>query len=474
MAQIPYPPQFLERMSRFLGDEFPAFAESLAHDPVHGLRVNTLKISADEFRKISPFPLGDKVAWCDSAFLLEASPLQGKDGRKGSEPGKHPYHLGGLYYLQDPSAMSAAELLAPRPGERILDLAASPGGKTTHIASLLQGQGLLIANEIKTKRLNHLVVNVERWGAANVVVTNETPERLADHFGAFFDRVIVDAPCSGEGTFRKDPGARLEWSEEMLIGCSLRQVNILRVAAHLVRPGGTLLYSTCTFAPEENESVVHHFLQEHPAFDVEALPKFPGFMPGRPDWLDDPEPEDEVLQGAVRLFPHRLRGEGHFACLFHRGGGTTDERVFPLSAVKVPAPEWKLWQAFLEQTLKVDFPPERFTVFGERLYLMPEDMPDMRGLRVALPGVRMGTFKKERFEPSHSLALFLHPGQAKAEMALSKDSREVTVFMRGESIPSSGDAGWTLVTVDGWPIGWGKRVQGVIKNHIPHGWLVAS
>ena len=237
------------------------------------------------------------------------------------EPGKHPFHLAGLYYLQDPSAMSAAELLGPQPGERVLDLAASPGGKTTHIASLMQGQGLLVANEIKTKRLNHLVVNVERWGAGNLVVTNETPERLADHFGAYFDRVLVDAPCSGEGMFRKDMGARLDWSEEMVAGCAIRQTNILRVAAHLVRPGGHLLYSTCTFAPEEDEAVIARFLQEHPDFEVEALAAIGGVY-ARSSGMDrDSRSSGNSLRGAVRLFPHRLTGEGHFACLLQRKEG---------------------------------------------------------------------------------------------------------------------------------------------------------
>ena len=185
-----------------------------------------------------------------------------------------------------------------------------------------------MANEIKTKRLNHLVVNVERWGAANVVVTNETPERLADHFGAYFDRVLVDAPCSGEGMFRKDMGARLDWSEEMVAGCAIRQTNILRVAAHLVRPGGHLLYSTCTFAPEEDEAVVARFIQEHPDFEVEALPQLPGFMPGHPEWLWFNKiskiawEEMNSLSGAVRLFPHRVIGEGHFACLMKRKEGS--------------------------------------------------------------------------------------------------------------------------------------------------------
>lgn len=476
---IPIPPWFLERMSHLLGDEYPAFAESLTRDPIHGLRVNTLKLSVEEFRKISPFPLESSVPWCPSAFTLSTSPLptnrsasgRNGEGQKRREPGKHPYHLAGLYYLQDPSAMSSAELLNPRPGERVLDLAASPGGKTTHIASLMKGEGLLVANEIKTSRLKALVVNVERWGAANTVVTNETPERIADHFGAYFDRVLVDAPCSGEGMFRKDWGARLDWSEEMVMGCAVRQTNILRVTAHLVRPGGHLLYSTCTFAPEEDEAVIARFLREHPDFEVKALSQLHGFMRGRPEWLQASTGVQE-LTGAVRLFPHRLAGEGHFACLLKRKDGTADELTFPPSPAIIPGPEWKVWQGFQEKILEVDFPTNRLRVQGDRLYFVPEDVPDIKGLRVAIPGVWLGNFKKERFEPAHPLAAYLKPKQAQNVLSLHSNSREVDAYLRGESLPAEGRPGWTLVTVDGWPLGWGKRVQGVVKNHFPKGWLV--
>ena len=473
IGSIPLPPLFLERMSRFLGDEYPDFAESLTHDPAHGLRVNTLKLSADDFRKISPFPLGECVPWCHSAFTLTPYPSSSGKGDLMREPGKHPYHLAGLYYLQDPSAMSAAELLAPRPGERVLDLTAAPGGKTTHIASLMQEQGLLVANEIKTKRINHLVVNMERWGTANVVVINETPERVADHFGAYFDRVLVDAPCSGEGMFRKDMGARLDWSEEMVAGCAVRQTNILRVAAHLVRPGGHLLYSTCTFAPEEDEAVMARFLQEHPDFEVETLPQLPGFMPGHPEWIHLGA-EADLLRGAVRLFPHRLTGEGHFACLLQRKDGPANELTFPARWMKIPTPEWKVWQTFREETLKVNFPSERLRMQGDRLYFVPEDVPDLKGLRMTIPGIWLGNFKKERFEPAHPLALYLRPGQAHNELALAADSREMAAYLRGESLLGEGKPGWTLVTVDSWPLGWGKRVQGMLKNHFPRGWQIYS
>jgi NOL1/NOP2/sun family putative RNA methylase len=385
--------------------------------------------------------------------------------------------LAGLYYLQDPSAMVAAVLLDPQPGERVLDLAAAPGGKTTHLASLMQGQGLLVANEIKTKRLNHLVVNVERWGARNIVVTNETPERLADHFGDAFDRVSVDAPCSGEGMFRKDMGARRDWSEQMIMGCAIRQTNILRVAAHLVRPGGHLLYSTCTFAPEENEGVIDRFLQEHPDFEVESLIHLPGFMPGRPDWLKEligNARENNDLSKAVRLFPHLVNGEGHFACRMRRRNGKPSDRTYPWQETKIPVSLLRTWQAFRDENLAVDFPEDRFRLQGDRLYLVPEDIPEMKGLRLAIPGVCLGNFKKDRFEPAHPLALTLQKDQVKKVLDMPANGLDITAYLRGENLPSEGTSGWTLVTVDGWPLGWGKRVQGLMKNHYPKGWQVYS
>src|SRR5689334_18798112 len=391
---VPIPPLFLERMRKLLGDDYPAFAGSLEAAPKSGLRVNTLKLTPERFRVLSPFALGEQVPWCPSAFTLtpDTFPLEGR----GESPGQHPYHRAGLYYMQDPSAMSPAELLAPQPGERVLDLAAAPGGKTTHLAALMQGEGLLVANEIKDKRVGHLAQNVERWGAGNVVVTNESPERLADHFGATFDRVLVDAPCSGEGMFRKDMGARADWSPEMVAGCAVRQRNILNVAAKLVRPGGYLLYSTCTFAPEEDESVVNGLLNPErtgaggqSSFEVVALRKFPGFMAGRPDWLDDPGAAP-ALSGAVRLFPHRLDGEGHFACLLRKRDDGTDERLREPRRVRLSKQFWELWRGFAREVLSVDSPKghrgdvteERLRVAGERLYYVPEESPDFGRLRV--------------------------------------------------------------------------------------------
>ncbi len=463
----PIPPLFLERMSRFLDQEYPAFAESLHAAPKSGLRVNILKLSVEAFEKLSPFALGKRVPWCSSAFVL--------DGEE--KPGKHPYHLAGLYYLQDPSAMAPAELLfsiPPENDEKVLDLSAAPGGKTTHLAALMHGKGLLVANEIKNKRLGHLALNVERWGAGNVVVTNEAPERLADHFGAFFDRVLVDAPCSGEGMFRKDMSARADWSLEMVAGCALRQGNILRVAANLVKPGGYLLYSTCTFAPEENEGAIAQLLDEFPNFEVVELPLFDGFVRGKPEWLAAGTKTGSGLAGAVRLFPHRLEGEGHFACLLRKveQGTASAEAQRPKrrEARKMETPDLRFWREFARDALNVNLAEERLCVVGDRLYYVPEGNADFGRLRVVHPGIWLGSLKKGRFEPAHPLALFLKPGQVKNFISFPADSRELAAYLRGESLEVD-VSGWAVVCVNGWPLGWGKGVQGVLKNHFPHGWM---
>ena len=313
-------------------------------------------------------------------------------------------------------------------GMRVLDLAAAPGGKTTALAALMQGHGLLVANEIKDKRVGHLAVNVERWGAGNVVITNESPERLADHFGAFFDRVLVDAPCSGEGMFRKDMGARRDWSPEMVAGCAIRQRNILRVAAKLVRPGGYLLYSTCTFAPEEDEAVIDEFLTKQMGgdgsgqFEVVELPQLPGFMPGRPEWMEETNEDQETKnknkrwaarRGAAvpppgeRGRPFHLPVETDGANGFQSGWGSRPAGKPIYGAEPVMAGVRRRSAAGSISRSR------RLRVRAERLYFIPEELPDFGSLRVLHPGVWLGTFKKERFEPAHPLALFLQPGQAK-------------------------------------------------------------
>jgi len=456
---FPIPDEFFEKFSNLMESEgTDAFFSSLSEPPTSGIRVNTLKCSLEEFQKISPVVLDDPIPWCRQAFFLP----------EGEKPGTHPYHLAGLFYLQDPSAMTPAEMLDPQPGELILDLSAAPGGKTTQIAAKLADQGILIANEIKNKRLGHLIQNVERWGAANVMVTNETPERLADTFGAIFDRVIVDAPCSGEGMFRKDASARRDWSQELVLGCAVRQTNILDVAVKLVKPGGCLVYSTCTFSPEEDEGVVAQILRKYPEFTVDALPKANGASPGKPEWIDAPQ----ELSGALRMFPHLIRGEGHFVCRIRRQVGAPTKNTQTLEG-NAHRSDRALWEDFISQISDQRFDGDRLYLDKERLYYLPENAPAYGTLRVPVPGLWLGYEKKDRFEPDHPSALALDRSQIIKKVDLSADSVDARRYLRGETLDTE-LSGWLVVTVDGYPLGWAKAVNGILKNHYPKGWLARS
>lgn len=288
------PTPFTDRMKPLLGNDYEAFISSYDQPVTHGLRVNPLKVGRDDFLKISPFAL-EEVPWCENGFRY----------KEPDRPGKHPYHAAGLYYLQEPSAMSAAEALGVQPGERILDLCAAPGGKSTQLAAFLRGQGMLVANEIHPVRAKALSENLERCGVTNAVVTNETPERLQERFPQFFDRILVDAPCSGEGMFRKLPEAIDDWSPAKVTECHLMQGDILEAAAAMLKPGGTLVYSTCTFAPLENEQSLVNFLGRHPEFEIVPLPHADCFSEGQPEWAS---PKNEQLSQTARLWPHRLQG----------------------------------------------------------------------------------------------------------------------------------------------------------------------
>lgn len=387
--------------------------------------------------------------------------------------------------------MAVAELLDPQPGERVLDLAAAPGGKATHIASLMRGEGLLVANEVHSQRAWELAGNLERWGARNVAVTNETPERLAERFPGFFDRVLVDAPCSGEGMLRKGEAARREWAPALVRGCALRQTGILAHAALLVRPGGRLVYSTCTFNPEENEGTVARFLTDSPDFALVEPPRRPGFSPGRPDWLavgaglapapgqapaqghpqgDAPTDARSDLTRAVRLWPHLVPGEGHFIAVLERAAdGSADPPIKPGMPASPPRAAAAAYRTFCADHLAAAPAAERLALIGSYLYALPAALPDLTGLRCLHPGWWLGTIKKDRFEPSHALALGLRPEDARRVLALPADAPELAAYLRGELFRSPGEDGWTLVCVDGHPLGWGKRVQGAIKSHYPRG-----
>ena len=424
------PEAFLNRMKSQLGEEYNAFLESLERPRAVALRFNPLKGEQPEL----PFVM-NAVPWEPNGYYYDPE----------ARPGLHPYHEAGVYYLQEASAMSAVALLDPQPGERICDLCAAPGGKTTQIAGRMAGEGFLLCNEWSPKRAKILSRNIERMGVGNSLVTNENTEKLAKLLPGYFDRVLIDAPCSGEGMFRKEEAAITDWSQETVEMCARRQGEILHNGAQLVRPGGRLVYSTCTFAPEENEETIAAFLQTHPEFALEKTDA-PWFTPS--------------TEGSFRLWPHKLLGEGHFVAVLRREGEELATAA-PTGGEKLP----KAWTEFAKK-MGIELPAGKAVLFGQSLYWTPLDTPDLRGLKVLRPGLELGELKKDRFEPAHALALWLKKVQT--EQNLSADSQQIRAYMHGETIPSD-RSGWCLVTVDGYSIGWGKGDGKVLKNHYPKG-----
>ncbi|HHT72804.1 MAG TPA: NOL1/NOP2/sun family putative RNA methylase [Firmicutes bacterium] len=444
------PQEFLDNMESLLGEEYPQFREGLNGQSWQGLRVNTLRLEVEEFLKLSPWPL-QPVAWCSTGFYYF----------EPARPGRHVFHDAGLYYIQEPSAMAVAEYLRPEPGEWVLDLAAAPGGKSTHLAALMGGEGLIIANEVHRGRAQILSQNMERLGVANAIVTNEAPERLAMHFPEAFDRVLLDAPCSGEGMFRKNPEARREWSSAHVQSCAVRQLSILETVPRLLRPGGRLVYSTCTFSPEENEGVIWRFLQRFPEFSLEEVCLTGGMAPGQPEWVGGPG----ELARTIRLWPHKARGEGHFIAVLRRKGTAQLRR--PSRGNE----RGRAYGDFREHLSGiVHTPPQGQPVaFGGQLYLVPQAAPSLDGLKAMRPGLHVGTLKKNRFEPAHALSHTLRAEDAVYSIDFSCDAPELSRFLRGETLPCDGPDGWYLVSVAGFGLGWAKQVKGTLKNHLPKG-----
>lgn len=481
------PEKFLERMQNMLGEEYPAFLESLSGKRYRALRLNPLKTRIQEGKEKLPFTLSP-VPWTKNGFYYEEE----------EQPGKHPYHEAGLYYIQEPSAMAPVPCLMeerasaatipeqqeehvsaaaiperqeePATPGRVLDLCAAPGGKSTQIAEYMRGHGMLITNEIHPQRAKILSENIERMGISNAIVLNETPESLSKRFIAFFDRILVDAPCSGEGMFRKNDNAGEEWSEENVALCAERQDGILDCAATMLKPGGRLVYSTCTFAPAEDEGSVSRFLETHPDF---------------------------CLEKEERLMPHKIKGEGHFLAVLHREGGQLSSAATAGTEKSLTLKDCREFLDFAKEALTI--PAEELTEgkillrFGEQLYLAPAETPSLRGLKVLRPGLHLGTVKKNRFEPSHALALFLKKEQVVNGINLAGDGTAVRKYLEGQTLTIGAGCdvemahiitrgrmaaeqadvslpkGWCLVCVDGYSLGWGKAAGAILKNHYPKG-----
>ena len=531
---------FIANMRALLGEEAGAFFRALEEAPSLALRPHRGMEAA------SPFIEG-AVPWAEGGFYL----------RPGARPGASVAHWAGAFYLQEASAMLPAAALNARPGERVLDLCAAPGGKSSQIALAMGGEGVLVANEVDAARARVLAANLERLGVTNAVVLNETPARLAARWPGYFDAVLVDAPCSGEGMFRRDPQSREAWTDAAPRGCRKRQGEILDAAAKLVRPGGRLLYSTCTFNGEENEGSVADFLQHHADFAPEEF-ALPGLGASR--------------GGMLRIWPHRARGDGQFAALLRRAGedggdgpearagaadaagrphargdgperalagadavagevfmrgdgadedagrafarGDGEERTrdgADAAAGEVsarmngadgsgdlssahPAASIGMWLDALPKTrparragkavpdvaallralgkcavsaLPVSPRSARLHLEGRRLIAAPLEAPELDGLRVISPGLALLRAETGRVEPEHALSMALLPGMARREAALTE--KEALAFIAGEALPREGEAGWTLVTHAGLPLGWGKQAGGMLKNHVPKG-----
>lgn len=456
--QVQLPQAFVERMRESMGAEADEFFASYDSPRAYGLRRNPLKMERAQFEALMPFSL-EPVSWAKEGYYYPES----------ERPGRHVFHEMGLYYIQEPSAMCVVEVADPQAGEVVLDLCAAPGGKTTQIAGRMAGQGLLVCNEIVPNRAKILSQNVERLGIRNAVVLNHSPQELEKQFPAFFDRIIVDAPCSGEGMFHKEEAALTEWSMENVAMCAARQKEILACAVNMLRPGGVLVYSTCTFAPAEDEEMVAWLLKEYPELELSPIDTAAlGISEG-------------TIAGTGRIYPHRQRGEGHFVARLRKRG-----ELNPRHRVVAAAPEqtgkagkkgkktgagakatddWKEYEAFEKQYLRNPLSGRRL-VFGEQLYLLPEDMPDIRGYKVLRPGLHLGTNKKNRFEPSHALALTLRP----SDVTQSFETDEPENYLRGMTLSCDETLdGWTLITWQNQPIGWGKASRGVLKNHYPKG-----
>lgn len=449
------PVEFLNKMQKLLHGEYEDFIKSYELPRYYGLRVNSLKVSVDEFLNISPFEL-ESVPWTKDGFYY----------REGENPGKHPYYYAGLYYIQEPSAMLPGAIIDAKPGENILDLCAAPGGKTVQIAAGMKGEGLLVANDINADRVKALVKNIELCGVSNAIVTNDSPQNLSRKFGNFFDKILVDAPCSGEGMFRKDEDAAKSWEKYKCDLCASLQEEILTYAHEMLKPGGYLVYSTCTFSPEENEHIISKFLENHHEYQLVEIPKTAGIADGQPQWADN-NPE---LKKTARLWPHKIKGEGHFVALLHKKDGNFQSfQSFDKAMISGDNEVLDSYRNFEKHNLNIVL-KDNFIVKGKNLYSLPVKLPDLSGIKVAKFGRYIGEALKGRFEPSHSFLLSLSKDDLKNVLDLDSSSTDVVKYLKGETLIKEGEKGYVGILVDGFTLGWAKQTGDMLKNLYPKGW----
>lgn len=457
MSELKLSEEYLNRMRDLLGEEeFSAYLKSFGEKRLYGLRVNTAKVTPEAFPKLVSWDL-KPVPWIPNGFYYEGT----------ERPAKDPCYYAGLYYLQEPSAMTPAMLLPVEPGDRVLDLCAAPGGKSTELGVKMAGKGVLISNDISNSRAKALLKNLELWGIANICVTSETPEKLADVFGPWFDKILIDAPCSGEGMFRKDDDMVKSYEERGPEYYSEIQKEITDQAVRMLATGGLLLYSTCTFSRCEDEEIISHILEHHQEMELIKLPLFEGASGGI------------GLDGCIRLFPHKIKGEGHFMALLCKSGGAAEKPEKMVPGRQEPAmmePQTSLpteLTDFLALTGR-EFDNSRIMIKNDSVYYLPEDFVPAKELRYLRTGLLLGELKHKRFEPGQALAMTLQANEFKQTISWSRDDERVIRYLKGETIsltPEEGPVmGWCLVCMDGYPLGFAKGTGMALKNKYYPGW----
>lgn len=486
------PKLFEDRMKMLLGEEYEAFKECYSKPHYSGLRVNTLKITPEEFENICPFSI-KPIPWIPNGYYY--------DGEQ--QPAKHPYYYAGLYYIQEPSAMTPASLLPVEKGDKVLDICAAPGGKSTELGAKLQGEGILVSNDISNSRAKALLKNIELLGISNALVVSEAPNKLAEVFPEYFDKILIDAPCSGEGMFRKSPAIMKNWEQYGVDYYNKLQKEIITFAAQMLKPGGLMLYSTCTFSPEEDEGTISYLLEQFPEFQViNAIPNeevqkelglsYEVFDFGRPEWGNG----REELKHAIRLWPHKLNGEGHFIALLRKGeakvsserdtlsnSNNYEDRISKTLATgknsggknnsarsKTQLSEEAI--SFIKEIDRNLIEKGELVVRDSWVYLTPKGLPDTKGLRILRQGLLLGEMKKQRFEPAQALANALSVDAYKKTIHLKSDDPNVIRYLKCETIEldKKYEDGWYLICIENFPLGWGKITKNNFKNKYLPGW----
>ena len=462
------PEIFEEKMKGLLKEEFQDYIACYEEPRYYGLRVNTGKISVEDFEKICPFEI-QPIPWIENGFYYDGESVV---------PSKHPYYFAGLYYLQEPSAMTPANRLPIEAGDKVLDVCAAPGGKATELGAKLKGEGVLIANDISNSRAKGLLKNIEVFGIGNVLVLSEEPGKLEGYFEEYFDKILIDAPCSGEGMFRKDKKMVKAWEEHGPEFFANIQKSIITQAARMLKPGGLMLYSTCTFDGRENEGSIEYLKNAYPEFEILEIAPYEGFEKGIPELTKS---KDKEYEKTVRIFPHKMKGEGHYLALLRKGDEKAEAKRLAEKTAASKGSARKRGKKLPEdlelffQDISWEMDANRLDIHGERVYYMPEDLPDVKGIRFLRTGLLLGELKKNRFEPSQALAMCLKKDEYRKVIDISAEDDRISRYLKGETLEVDDLAdkkakGWYLVCVDGYPLGWGKIAGGTLKNKYLPGW----